>query len=252
MKDMPALLVALLSTLQSADVTLAFRRVVDNGRMLRSFVQIMRSGAVGRKSLGTRPKRLVQEWLEQASDIEIMRAAVGHDPSLADVVRMVHPKPATTSRQALYGWLIGRPHDAAALPEVVRAFEAFKRDPSAPVPDVPFQMLTALPLTREHWAAIGEKAGWHMLRMNLNTFARHGVFEVDGFAERVAARLRDPEAIQRARVFPYQLMAAYAMPGTGVPAVVREALRRRDGGRGRQRPGDGGPRGRSAPTCRGR
>ncbi len=137
---------------------------------------------------------------------------------------MVHPKPANPSRQALYGWLIGRPYDAAALPEVVRAFEAFKRDPSAPVPDVPFQMLTALPLTREHWAAIGEKAGWHMLRMNLNTFARHGVFEVDGFAERVAARLRDPEAIRRARVFPYQLMAAYAMTGTGVPAVVREAL----------------------------
>ena len=224
MKDMPALLLALSSTLQSPDFAPAFRRVVDNGRMLRSFVQIMRSGAVGRKSLGTRPKRLVQEWLETASDVEIMRAAVGQDPSLADVIRMVHPKPANPSRQALYGWLIGRPYDAAALPETVRAFEAFKRDPTAPVPDVPFQMLTALPLTREHWAAIGEKAGWHMLRMNLNTFARHGVFGVDGFAERVAARLRDPEAIRRARVFPYQLMAAYAMTGTGVPAVIREAL----------------------------
>jgi 60 kDa SS-A/Ro ribonucleoprotein len=29
--------------------------VIDNGRMLRNFVQIMRSGAVGRTSLGTRP-----------------------------------------------------------------------------------------------------------------------------------------------------------------------------------------------------
>jgi 60 kDa SS-A/Ro ribonucleoprotein len=50
------------------------------------------------------------------------------------------------------------------------------------------------------------------------------VFEVDGFAERVAARLRDPEAIRRTRVFPYQLMAAYTMTGTGVPTIVREAL----------------------------
>lgn len=42
----------------------AFSRVVDNGKMLRIFVQIMRSGAVGRKSLRTRPKRMVRHWLE--------------------------------------------------------------------------------------------------------------------------------------------------------------------------------------------
>ena len=60
MKDMPALLVALLSTLQAEEFAPAFRRVIDNGKMLRNFVQIMRSGAVGRKSLGTRPKRLVE------------------------------------------------------------------------------------------------------------------------------------------------------------------------------------------------
>ena len=43
-----------------------FGRVVDNGKMLRNFVQILRSGAVGRKSLGTRPKKLVQQWLVTA------------------------------------------------------------------------------------------------------------------------------------------------------------------------------------------
>ncbi len=45
--------------------------------------------------------------------------------------------------------------------------------------------------------------------MNLNTFARHGAFEVEGFADHVASRLRDRKAIAKARVFPYQLMAAY-------------------------------------------
>jgi 60 kDa SS-A/Ro ribonucleoprotein len=92
MKDMPALLTAYLTL---ADLDLAvpvFGRVIDNGRMLRNFVQIMRSGAVGRKSLGTRPKRLVQNWLERASIRTLMHAATGNDPSLADIVRMVHPK----------------------------------------------------------------------------------------------------------------------------------------------------------------
>ena len=67
MKDMPALLTAYL-TVADPDLSVrVFKRVIDNGRMLRTFVQIMRSGQIGRASLGSRPKRLVREWLEQAS-----------------------------------------------------------------------------------------------------------------------------------------------------------------------------------------
>ena len=39
-----------------------FDQVVDNGKMLRNFAQIIRSGAVGRKSFGNRPKKLMQTW----------------------------------------------------------------------------------------------------------------------------------------------------------------------------------------------
>jgi 60 kDa SS-A/Ro ribonucleoprotein len=56
MKDMPALLCAVLSVRDRALLAEVFPRVIDNGRMLRNFVQIVRSGAVGRKSLGTAPK----------------------------------------------------------------------------------------------------------------------------------------------------------------------------------------------------
>lgn len=224
MKDMPALLLAVLSMMQGNGFDRAFRRIVTNGKMLRNFVQVMRSGATGRKSLGTRPKRLVLEWLDQASDAQILRAAIGNDPSLADVVKMVHPKPKSASRAALYGYLIGKPHDVLALPDAVKAFEAFKRDQALPVPEVPFQMLTSLPLTKAHWVQIAETAGWQMLRQNLNTFARNGVFEVEGFAERLAARLRDPDEVRRSRVFPYQLMVAFSTIDARVPEVVRDAL----------------------------
>src|SRR5882757_9384669 len=84
MKDMPALLAAYL-TVAGPDLSVAvFNRVIDNGRMLRNFVQIMRSGQVGRTSLGSRPKRLVQHWLEQATMPQLMAAATGNSPSLAD------------------------------------------------------------------------------------------------------------------------------------------------------------------------
>jgi hypothetical protein len=57
-----------------------------------------------------------------------------------------------------------------------------------------------------------------MIRMNLNTFARHGVFDEPGMTDHVvAARLRDASEIARARVFPYQLLAAYRSADPEVP-----------------------------------
>lgn len=224
MKDMPAMLLAVLSRRDPVLFARAFPLVVDNGRMLRTFVQVMRSGATGRKSLGSRPKAEIQGWLNAASDVALMRAAVGQSPSLSDIVRMVHPKPTSSQRRAFYAWLVGKPYDVGALPEPARSFEAFKRDPSSPVPDVPFQMLTALELTPEHWVEIGKKAGWQMLRMNLNTFDRQCAFAIDGFEELVAQRLKDPAEIAKARVLPYQLLAAYTAASTDVPLSVREAL----------------------------
>jgi 60 kDa SS-A/Ro ribonucleoprotein len=224
MKDMPALLLAVLAAKDVRLLAAVFPRVVDNGRMLRNFVQIVRSGAAGRKSLGTAPKRLVREWLEARSPSAVFRACVGQSPSFADIVKMVHPKPRDAEREALYGYLVGRQFDAAQLPALVRAFEAFKAGQREVVPDVPFQMLTALDLGAPEWTAIARRAPWQMTRMNLNTFARHGVFDQPGLAELIAARLADPEQVKKARVFPYQLMVAYASADERVPAAVRDAL----------------------------
>lgn len=224
MKDAPALLAAWLTVAEPDLAVRIFGRVIDNGRMLRNFVQIMRSGAVGRRSLGTRPKRLVQNWLEQASVRALMHAATGKDPSLADIVRMVHPKPADEARKAFYGWLIGKPYDVAALPAEIAAFEAWKREPESALPDVPFEWLTAFPLSAEQWAELASRMGWQALRMNLNTLARNGAFAVEGVAQMVAARLSDRDAIAKARVLPYQLMAAIGSAGDGVPLSVQAAL----------------------------
>ena len=223
MKDTPAALMAVLSKRDPVLFRQAFGRVIDTGKMVRTFVQIMRSGAVGRQSLGTGPKRMVQGWLNAASDREILSANVGQDPSLADVIKMVHPKARDAQRNALFAWVVGRPVDTALLPVQVRQYLAFQAG-SAEVPDVPFQMLASLPLTVQQWADIALSGGWHMVRMNLNTFLRHGVFELPGMAEKIAARLADARAIGKARVFPYQLLAAYKHADPALPHVVIEAL----------------------------
>ncbi|NHZ66372.1 vWA domain-containing protein [Massilia genomosp. 1] len=224
MKDMPALLTAVLAAKGAPELTPVFRRVVNNGKMLRNVVQIIRSGAAGRKSLGTRPKRLVQQWLNRASEKELLSASIGTTPSLGDVVKMVHPKPSQAWRDAFFAWLIGKPFNADALPDALKAFEAYKADQSQPVPDVPFQMLTSLSLPPQAWAQIARQGGWHMVRMNLNTFGRNGVYELPGMIEVIADKLRDPVAIAKAGVFPYQLMSAYMAASTEVPRGISDAL----------------------------
>ena len=226
MKDMPALLCAVLSVKDLRLLNTVFPRVIDNGKMLRNFVQIMRSGVVGRKSLGSAPKRLVREWLDARHPATLFKSNVGQDPSLSDILKMVHPKPKDEAREALFGYLIGRDYAFDKLPDLVRNYEAFKYGQSLEVPDVPFQLLTALPLSTKEWTTIARRASWQMTRMNLNTFARHGVFGEPGITELIANRLRDPETIAKSRVFPYQLMVAYAMADANedVPKAVSEAL----------------------------
>ncbi len=224
MKDMPALLLAVLASRPSDALDRVFDRVCDNGKLLRSFVQVLRSGTTGRRSLGSRPKRLVQHWLASRDDAALLRASVGNSPSLADVIKMVHPTPADASRRALYGYLVGRPYDLDALPALVKDYEAFKAGRTTEVPDVPFQLLTALALDTRAWSQIARNAGWQMTRMNLATFARHGVFENPALVRLVAARLRDRAQIRKAKAFPYQLMIAHAHAGDDVPAEIRQAL----------------------------
>ena len=67
MKDMPAALLVVLSKRDPALFRRAFERVVDNGRVLRTMFQMIRSGQFGRKSLAYALQRAFQRWLNGAS-----------------------------------------------------------------------------------------------------------------------------------------------------------------------------------------
>ena len=224
MKDMPALLLAVLAQKDVNMLARVFDQVVDNGKMLRNFAQIIRSGAVGRKSFGNRPKKLMQTWLLTATEKQLLNAAIGNAPSLADVVKMVHPKPREAWRAAWFAWLIGKPYDREALPPITRAFEDYKQSRQGTLPDVPFQMLTALELNSGDWAQIARNGSWQQVRQNLNTFLRHEVFAKSKNIKMVAEKLRDETAIARARVLPYQLLTAYQATSNQMPSEIREAL----------------------------
>lgn len=235
MKDMPALLAAYLAVADVRLLAAVFDRVIDNGKMLRNFVQIVRSGTVGRKSFGSAPKRLARAWFSGRAPEVIFRQSLGSSPSMKDVIKMVRPSPKShtgetdVQREALYGYLIGKEVAFERLPAVVQAFEAFKKNDDKTheaLPDVPFEMLTALPLDAEQWAAIARRMGFTQLRINLNTLLRHGVFQDEAMVKFVAERLGDAGLVRKAGVFPYQLMAAFTAAHREMPARITLALQR--------------------------
>src|SRR5262249_37338400 len=109
-----------------------FDRVADNGRVLRTVFQMVRSGQLGRKSLSYALQRAFQRWLNGASVSKLLAASIGKDPSLRDVLRMARPTPSDNVRRALFGWLTQKPVEKwapatlADLPEEVNTLNAFR------------------------------------------------------------------------------------------------------------------------------
>lgn len=225
MKDTPAMLLALLvGRNETKLVEKIFPQVITNQKMLRNFVQIIRSGVVGRKSFGTATKRAIQTWFAKQRADSLFKGAVGNDPSLADVVKMVHPRPESPEKQAFYGWLLDKKYDVGALPAQVALFERFKKGETTEIPDADFRMLTPF-LTGESWKKVALNMPWNALRMNLNTFERHGVYDDIEVVRALNAKLQDKEAVKRSNAFPYQILTTtQAIRNGKTPASIYLAL----------------------------
>lgn len=241
MKDMPAALLVSLSSRDTALMHQVFDRVIDNGRVLRTAFQMIRSGQFGRSSLSSSLQRAFQRWLNEASVGRLLSASIGSDPSLRDVLRLARPTPRDNERRALFGWLTGKetdkwsPATEGDLPSLVKNLIAFRHAETA---EAQAQLLEDLAVRWDLladaargplvWNAIAREMGSQALRMNLNTLVRHDVLgnrqDQRPMVEYVAQRLADPSEIRKSRQFPYQFLAAYLNASDQVPHQIRAAL----------------------------
>lgn len=262
MKDMPSALLVALSIRNTELMHRVFDRVVDNGRVLRTVFQMIRSGQFMDKSgksrvgLSSSVQRAFQRWLNQASVSKLLSASIGKDPSLRDILRMARPTPKDNARRALFGWLTGKavekwePATAADLPSEVLSLIAYRNaetvEAQAKVVEllegVRWDLLADSVKGRKVWALLARMMGPQALRMNLNTLVRHGVFidvassanqndeelssRVDAreMIDFVAERIADKAEIVRSKQFPYQFFAAYMNADEMLPQKIRSAL----------------------------
>lgn len=244
MKDMPAGLLVALSVRDTELMHRVFDRVVDNGRVLRTVFQMIRSGQFKSKSgtvrtgLSSSLQRAFQRWLNNASVGKLLSASIGNDPSLRDILRMARPTPKDNARRAMFGWLTDKavekwvPATEADLPAEVQSLIAYRNSESeeaqALIADglegVRWDMLADSAKGPSVWAAIARKMGPQALRMNLNTLLRHDVLATSAMVDYVAGRIADESEIRRSKQFPYQYFAAYLNADDSVPQKIKAAL----------------------------
>jgi len=263
MKDMPAALLVALSVRDTELMHRVFDRVVDNGRVLRTVFQMIRSGQFknkagkGRAGLSSSVQRAFQRWLNNASVGKLLSASIGNDPSLRDILRMARPTPKVNARRAMFGWLTDKsinkwaPATEADLPVEVQSLIAYRNSESeeaqaliaSGLDNVRWDLLSDAAKGPKVWAALARKMGPQALRMNLNTLLRHDVFNVEqlsstdqsskderlgqsfyNMVDYVADRIADESEIRRSKQFPYQYFAAYLNADDNVPQKIKTAL----------------------------
>jgi 60 kDa SS-A/Ro ribonucleoprotein len=249
MKDMPAALLVALSVRDTELMHRVFDRVVDNGRVLRTVFQMIRSGRFksntaknkagpGRVGLSSSVQRAFQRWLNTASVGKLLSASIGNDPSLRDILRMTRPTPKDNARRAMFGWLTDKsiekwaPATEADLPIEVQSLIAYRNSESEEaqsliaggLDNVRWDLLSDAAKGPKVWAALARKMGPQALRMNLNTLLRHDVLATSAMVDYVADRIADESEIRRSKQFPYQYFAAYLNADDNVPQKIKTAL----------------------------
>ena len=244
MKDMPAALLVALSVRDTELMHRVFDRVVDNGRVLRTVFQMIRSGQFkskagkGRVGLSSSVQRAFQRWLNTASVGKLLSASIGNDPSLRDILRMARPTPKDNARRAMFGWLTDKsiekwaPATEADLPVEVQSLIAYRNSESEEaqaliaggLDNVRWDLLSDAAKGPTVWAALARKMGPQALRMNLNTLLRHDVLATSVMVDYVADRIADESEIRRSKQFPYQYFAAYLNADDNVPQKIKTAL----------------------------
>jgi 60 kDa SS-A/Ro ribonucleoprotein len=198
-------------------------RVARTGTHLLHFVAYTKQF----RGWGRAYRRAVAEWFntrgEQSLAYQLIKYQQRDGYSQRDLLRLAHPKAETSTSNALYYWVtkgwegVGdEPHPDEVL-RIIWAYERVKRAQGdkevaslikayrLPREAVPTQFLHSVRV----WEALLEDMPMEAMMRNLATMTKEGVIEPLGDTTRqIAERLRNRDAILKARLHPIKILAA--------------------------------------------
>lgn len=195
MKDMPIFITAYLTTTNFSQINTLFETVVTDFKSLARYVHYMRNGDI-RKSLGTKAKRLVSNFLKNKSDKELFFGSFGMTPALKDIIKLVHLKPKDEQQNILFKYLLNGTENEL-LPKYIQEYNAFLKDTSLPLPKAPLSALLSHCVTKEHWEQLLPSMTWNQVRMNLNNLAKYKLFNNSKTLNYVETLLSDTTKIPK-------------------------------------------------------
>jgi 60 kDa SS-A/Ro ribonucleoprotein len=206
----------------------ALPKVARIGTHLFHFAQFVE----GFRGWGRALRRAVAEWYtEKDTDklaYQLIKYQQRDDWSHRDLLRLSHPQDAEKSD--LFKYVTQGASDELQLPDIVRAFEALKEMPSAklaieligkvnlPREAIPTELLTDKGV---QWALLQKMPMTAMIRNLGNLSKIELVTPGSEAAKLVANRLRDEEALRKARIHPIQVLAALTTYKSGQGARGR-------------------------------
>lgn len=155
---------------------------------------------------------------------------LGRGIRMADVIELTHPKPRDAKQSELFKWLLDKRHhnDAVANPDVLPVLAASAAQANIPADERRAMLRTEgtdtvakagtswerlagwLPggMDAEAWDAVIPNMGVMALIRNLRNFDEQEVSRRS--VNTVLAKITDPDEVAKARLFPYQVWAAYS------------------------------------------
>ncbi len=227
-RSAPILALAVLSKANPGLFRLIFPQVVRTPNDLLDFLAAVRGKVVGR-GLGRAVKGAIGEWLASISEYHVVKyGSVGRGWSLRDALRLARPKPASERQSRLYRYLLGSSteedrlsfyRDFAQLawfellksrakdePESLSEAEAIRFVTEGRLPYE--AVVGVVQPTKGLWVELMRQMPYQALLKHLNALERASVFADEESVAYVAQRLTDATALRRARILPFQLLAA--------------------------------------------
>lgn len=227
----------------------SFRQVMRIPDDLREFVDLIRTGNFGKKSLTGLRKTMIQNWLRHMSEFHGVKygSSASEGVTVRDILRLAHPLPKSEktgkgyerlrngAQAELFGWLVKGWENVGKDPSptnpMVWALETLKRseDEKEIVSLVrkyklPWEVVVPAvkKMTVGIWKALMEGMPYMALLRNLNTLERHEVLKEKAVVKDIAKRLSDPEAVAKSKQLPFRFFNAFKAY-TG-PQEIRDAL----------------------------